>query len=171
MWFLPFLIIATTVVLSIPCGFYLAWIMDGRYRAPRWLHWLEQRFDSGTQSWKQYTVSLLLFNTLLFIFGYVVLALQPVLPFAPAGKGMLAPTTIFNTAISFFTNTNLQHYAGEQHFSYSSQLLFVVANMFLSASVGFCALLAVIKVVPSSTLPSGLIMTVPTKPGAVQTEW
>lgn len=34
----------------------------------------------------------------------------------------------------------------------------------------FCALLAVIKVVPSSTLPSGLIMTVPTKPGAVQTE-
>jgi len=145
MWFLPFLIIATTVVLSIPCGFYLAWIMDGRYRAPRWLHWLEQRFNTGPQSWKQYTVSLLLFNTLLFIFGYVVLALQPVLPFAPAGKGMLAPTTILNTAISFFTNTNLQHYAGEQHFSYSIQLLFVVANMFLSASVGFCALLAVTR--------------------------
>jgi K+-transporting ATPase ATPase A chain len=145
MWFLPFLIIATTVVLSIPCGSYLAWIMDGRYRAPRWLHWLEQRFNTGTQSWRQYTLSLLLFNTLLFIFGYVVLALQPVLPFAPAGKGMLAPTTIFNTAISFFTNTNLQHYAGEQHLSYSSQLLFVVANMFLSASVGFCALLAVIR--------------------------
>jgi potassium-transporting ATPase potassium-binding subunit len=145
MWFLPFLIIATTVVLSIPCGIYLAWIMDGRYRAPRWLQWLEQRFDTGPQSWKQYTVSLLLFNLLLFIFGYVVLALQPVLPFAPAGKGMLAPTTIFNTAISFFTNTNLQHYAGEQHFSYSSQLLFVVANMFLSASVGFCALLAVTR--------------------------
>jgi K+-transporting ATPase ATPase A chain len=145
MWFLPFLIVATTVVLSIPCGFYLAWIMDGRYRAPRWLHWIEQRFNTGPQGWKQYTVSLLLFNTLLFIFGYVVLALQPVLPFAPAGKGMLAPTTIFNTAISFFTNTNLQHYAGEQHLSYSSQLLFVVANMFLSASVGFCALVAVIR--------------------------
>jgi K+-transporting ATPase ATPase A chain len=145
MWFLPFLIIATTVLLSIPCGFYLAWITDGRYRAPRWLCWLERRFDTGPQSWKQYTLSLLLFNALLFIFGYVVLALQPVLPFAPAGKGMLAPTTIFNTAISFFTNTNLQHYAGEQHFSYSSQLLFVVANMFLSASVGFCALLAVTR--------------------------
>jgi K+-transporting ATPase ATPase A chain len=145
MWFLPFLIIATTVLLSIPCGFYLAWIMNGHYRAPRWLHWLEQRLDTGPQGWKQYTVSLLLFNTLLFIFGYVVLALQPVLPFAPAGKGMLAPTTIFNTAISFFTNTNLQHYAGEQHLSYSTQLLFVVANMFLSASVGFCALVAVIR--------------------------
>ncbi len=85
------------------------------------------------------------FNALLFIFGFVVLALQPLLPFAPAGKGMLAPTTIFNTAISFFTNTNLQHYAGEQHLSYTSQLLFVVTNMFLSAGVGFCALCAVIR--------------------------
>jgi K+-transporting ATPase ATPase A chain len=145
MWFLPIAIIFTTVLLSIPCGFYLAWIMDGRYHAPRWLKWLEQRVDTGPQRWKQYTFSLLWFNVLLFIFGYVLLALQPVLPFAPAGKGMLAPTTIFNTAISFFTNTNLQHYSGEQHFSYTSQLVFVVANMFLSASVGFCALLAVIR--------------------------
>jgi K+-transporting ATPase ATPase A chain len=145
MLFLPFLIIATTVVLSIPCGFYLAWIMDGRYRAPRWLGWLEDRIDTGPQNWKQYTVSLLIFNTLLFAFGFAVLAVQPLLPFAPGGKGMLAPTTIFNSAISFFTNTNLQHYSGEQHLSYSSQILFVVSNMFLSASVGFCALVAVIR--------------------------
>jgi K+-transporting ATPase ATPase A chain len=145
MWFLPGLILATTVLLSIPAGFYLAWIMDGRYRAPRWLQWIERRFDTGPQGWKQYTVSLLLFNTLLFIFGFAILALQPWLPFAPAGKGMLAPTTIFNSAISFFTNTNLQHYAGEQHLSYASQLLFVVFNMFVSACVGFCALVAVIR--------------------------
>ncbi|HET6327644.1 MAG TPA: potassium-transporting ATPase subunit KdpA [Planctomycetaceae bacterium] len=145
MWLLPFLIVSTTVLLSIPCGFYLAWIMDGRYHAPRWLQWVERRFNTGPQGWKQYAVSLLLFNTLLFMFGYVVLALQPLLPFAPAGKGMLGPTTIFNSAISFFTNTNLQHYAGEQHLSYASQLLFVVFNMFVSASVGFCALVAVIR--------------------------
>jgi K+-transporting ATPase ATPase A chain len=145
MWFLPFLIIATTVLLSIPCGFYLAWIMNGGYRAPRWLAWFEQRVNTGPQTWKQYTVALLVFNSLLFAFGFVILALQPVLPFAPPGKGMLEPSTIFNTAISFFTNTNLQHYAGEQHLSYTSQILFVVFNMFLSASVGFCALVAVIR--------------------------
>src|ERR1700689_1371479 len=101
MWFLPVSIIATTVLLSIPCGFYLAWIMDGRYRAPRWLKWLERRVDTGAQNWKQYTASLLLFNLLLFALGFVLLALQPVLPFAPAGKGMLGPTTIFNSALSF----------------------------------------------------------------------
>ena len=39
---------------------------------------------------------------------------------------MLAPTTIFNTVISFLTNTNLQHYSGEQHLSYFSQIFFVL---------------------------------------------
>lgn len=145
MWTLPLLIVVTSVVLSIPCGFYLAWIVDGRYSAPRWLRWIESRVDTGPQNWKQYTVALLVFNTVLFAFGFVVLALQPFLPFAPAGKGMLAPTTIFNSAISFFTNTDLQDYAGEQHLSYFSQIFFVVINMFLSASVGFCAFAAVVR--------------------------
>ncbi len=145
MWTLPLLIIVTTVILSVPCGYYLGWIVDGRYRAPGWLKWIESRFDTGPQNWKQYTVSLLVFNTLLFAFGYLVLSLQPYLPFAPAGKGMLAPTTIFNSASSFFTNTDLQDYSGEQHLSYSSQIFFVVANMFLSAGVGFCALAAVVR--------------------------
>jgi len=145
MWTLPLLIVITSVLLSVPCGFYLAWIVDGRYRAPRWLRWIEARLETGTQNWKQYAASLLLFNTVLFVFGFIVLALQPFLPFAPAGKGMLAPTTIFNSAISFFTNTDLQDYAGEQHLSYFSQIFFVVANMFLSASVGFCAFAAVVR--------------------------
>src|SRR4029077_17330201 len=42
-------------------------------------------------------------------------------------------------------NTNLQHYSGEQHLSYMSQLVFILWNMFVSASVGFCALAAVIR--------------------------
>jgi K+-transporting ATPase ATPase A chain len=145
MWTLPALIILTTVVLSVPVGFYLAWIVDGHYRAPRWLGWIESRFNTGPQNWKQYSVSLLVFNSVLFCLGFIVLALQPWLPFAPPGKGMLAPTTIFNSAISFFTNTDLQDYSGEQHLSYFSQIVFVVANMFLSAGVGFCALAAVVR--------------------------
>ncbi|HUE16590.1 MAG TPA: potassium-transporting ATPase subunit KdpA, partial [Planctomycetaceae bacterium] len=127
MWTLPLLIVVTSVILSVPCGIYLAWIVDGRYHAPRWLRWIESRLDTGPQNWKQYAVSLLVFNTVLFAFGFLVLALQPILPFAPAGKGMLAPTTIFNSASSFFTNTDLQDYSGEQHLSYFSQIFFVVA--------------------------------------------
>ncbi len=34
------------------------------------LRWFEKRLDSGPQNWKQYTVALLVFNTVLFVFGY-----------------------------------------------------------------------------------------------------
>jgi K+-transporting ATPase ATPase A chain len=145
MWVLPLLIVLTSVALSIPAGLYLAWIMDGRYHAPRWLRWLEKRLDTGSQNWKQYAVSLLLFNSVMFVVGFVVLALQSHLPLNPDGKKMLGPTTIFNTAVSFLTNTNLQHYSGEQHLSYFSQMTAILWNMFVSASVGFCALAAIIR--------------------------
>jgi K+-transporting ATPase ATPase A chain len=144
-WLLPLLIVGTSVALSVPVGYYLAWVMDGRYRAPGWLRRLEGRLDTGPQTWKQYVVSLLIFNTVMFVFGYVVLALQPRLPLNPDAKGMLAPTTIFNATASFLTNTNLQHYAGEVHLSYASQIVFVVWNMFVSAAVGFCALAAITR--------------------------
>src|SRR4030081_305455 len=85
------------------------------------------------------------FNTLMFVFACVVLALQPVLPLNPDERGMLSPTTIFNTATSFLTNTNLQHYSGEQHLSYFSQMTAILWSMFVSAAVGFCALAAIIR--------------------------
>jgi K+-transporting ATPase ATPase A chain len=144
-WILPVLIVGTTILLSIPVGHYLARVMDGRYRAPGVLRWLEERLNTGPQNWKQYTLALLLFNTVMFVFGFVVLAVQPAAPLNPDGKGMLAPTTIFNTVASFLTNTNLQHYSGEVHLSYWGQVVFVVWNMFVSASVGFCALAAITR--------------------------
>ena len=144
-WTLPVLILALTTVLAIPASRFFAWIMDGKYRAPAPLRWIESRLNTGPQSWKQYAVAMMLFNLVMFLFGYTLLALQPKLGLNPENKGMLAPTTIFNTAISFLTNTNLQHYSGEQHFSYFSQIFFVIWNMFLSASVGFCGLVAIIR--------------------------
>jgi hypothetical protein len=34
MWTLPVLLLAVTILLSIPLSRYFAWIMDGRYKAP-----------------------------------------------------------------------------------------------------------------------------------------
>jgi K+-transporting ATPase ATPase A chain len=145
MWFLPVSMLVTTTILAIPLSRYLAFIMDGKYHAPRMLRWFEKRVDSGPQNWKQYTASLLIFNTVLFVFGFLVLSLQPWLPLNPQGKGMLAPTTIFHTVVSFITNTDLQHYSGDVHFSNLSQLIFCISNFFLSASIGFCSLAAIIR--------------------------
>ncbi len=145
MWFLPISMLVTTTILAIPLGRYLAWIMDGKYHAPRVFRWFEKRLDTGPQNWKQYTASILIFNTVLFVFGYIVLSLQPWMPLNPQGKGMLAPTTILHSVISFMTNTDLQHYSGDQNFSNFSQIFFCITNFFLSASIGFCSLAAIIR--------------------------
>ena len=145
MWFLPISMLVTTTILAIPLGRYLAWIMDGKYHAPRVFRWFEKWLDTGPQNWKQYTASILIFNTVLFVFGYIVLSLQPWMPLNPQGKGMLAPTTILHSVISFMTNTDLQHYSGDQNFSNFSQIFFCITNFFLSASIGFCSLAAIIR--------------------------
>jgi potassium-transporting ATPase potassium-binding subunit len=145
MWTLPLIVLVLAIAVSIPLSRYMAWIMSGHYQAPRVLRWFEGRLDSGQQDWKQYTVALLVFNIALFVFGFVVLALQPLMPLNPLGRGMLSPSTIFNTVISFMTNTNLQHYSGDQHLSNFSQIFFILPNMFLSAAVGVCALSAIIR--------------------------
>src|ERR1700731_2466305 len=144
-WLLPIAILVVTTLLALPLGRYLAWIMNGQYKAPRFLHWFEKRLDSGPQNWKQYTIALLLFNTVIFVYGYIVLSVQPWMPLNPRGLGMLAPSTIFNTVISFITNTNIQHYSGDVAFSNFSQIFFCIANFFMSAAVGLCALAAIIR--------------------------
>ncbi len=144
-WILPFALLAAATLIAFPLSRYMAWIMEGKYRPLPIFGWIEKRLDSGPQNWKQYTVSLLLFNGLLFVYGYVVLALQPWTPLNPDGKGMIFPTTIFQAVTSFMTNTDLQHYSGEQTLSNFSQIFFGIAMLFMSAGVGLCALTAIIR--------------------------
>ncbi len=150
-WFLPVLLLATATLLAFPLSRYMGWIMDGEYRPVRIFAWFEKRLDSGHQSWKQYVGSLLIFNTALFVFGFLVLALQGSMPLNPMGRPMIAPSTIFNSVISFMTNTNLQHYSGDQHFSNFSQIFFDISNMFISAAIGLCALTAIIRALRSDS--------------------
>ncbi len=152
-WILPLLLIVVTAALSLPLAWYIAWIMDGKYHAPPWLRWLEGRLDTGPQNWKAYAVSLLLVNALMFVWGFLVLAVQPLMPFSynlhtsltDNSHEFLAPTTILNTVCSFLTNTNLQDYSGEVHLTYFTQGFFIIWNMFLSAAVGLCALAGIIR--------------------------
>jgi K+-transporting ATPase ATPase A chain len=145
MWLLPISIIVFTIILAIPLSRYMTWIMNGEYHAPGIFRWFEKRLDTGPQDWKQYTAALIVFNVALFVFGYLVLMLQPLMPLNPLGRGLLSPTTIFHSTVSFMTNTNLQHYSGDQHFSNFSQIFFILPMMFLSAAVGLCALTAIIR--------------------------
>ena len=146
MWTLPILVLAVTFILAVPIGLYTAWIFEGRYRLPGVLRWVEDRLNTGPQKWQQYCLAFLWFNLATFVVGFLVLSLQPFLPLNPEPtKGMLAPSTIFHTTISFLTNTNQQHYSGEVHLSYFSQLFFVCWKQILSPVLGICALLAIVR--------------------------
>jgi K+-transporting ATPase ATPase A chain len=144
-WLLPVLIVGAAVALAVPIGRYMAWFLDGRQRPGGFLGWCERHLDTGPQDWKHYCLALLGFNVAAFVIGFLILALQPLLPLNPDNKGMLAPSTIFNTACSFLTNTNLQHYAGEVHLSYFSQLFFICWKQFVTPAIGLAALLAMIR--------------------------
>lgn len=141
MWILPLLIVGMAVGLSIPLGKFMAKVLD----RPETEGVLEKVLNTGAQDWKTYCFSMLGFNFLVFVIGFAILAGQPYLPLNPDGKGMLAPSTIFNTACSFLTNTNLQHYSGEVHLSYFSQLFFICWKQFITPAIGLAALLAVIR--------------------------
>jgi potassium-transporting ATPase potassium-binding subunit len=73
MWLLPALLLITAIVLSVPLSAYFAWLMDGKYHAPRFLRWFEELVDTGPQDWKQYVLAMLAFTVGLFVFGFVVL--------------------------------------------------------------------------------------------------
>jgi potassium-transporting ATPase potassium-binding subunit len=145
MWLFPLIVLATALLISIPVSSLLARVFDGPAPRSHWLRWLEARVDTGPQSPSSYLFALLLFNTLLFVAGMAVLSAQAILPLNPDHKGMLGPTTIFHTTISFVTNNSLQHYAGEQHLSYFSQCAVIVGCMFAGGAVSMCGLLAVIR--------------------------
>jgi potassium-transporting ATPase potassium-binding subunit len=143
MWTLPVLIVGILVALSVPLGLYMTRVLDRGGAANAVERWI----DTGPQNWKQFTVAMLLFNVAVWLVGFGVLATQPYHPafLNPDRKGMLAPSTIFNTAASFLSNTNLQHYSGEVHLSYGSQLFGIMWNQFVTPMIGLAALLAIIR--------------------------
>src|SRR5262245_51148029 len=100
---------------------------------------------SREQDWKQYVFALLVFNAISFTVTYSILALQQYLPLNPDGKGALEGSLIFNTAVSFMTNTNLQHYSGEAAMSYFSQLGALMWQQFVAAATGVAALVALAR--------------------------
>lgn len=103
------------------------------------------------QSWREYLASMLAFNALIFLIGAAILSTQQWLPLNPDGRGAPSWHLVFNTAASFTTNTNLQHYSGEVHMSYFSQLFALMWLQFVSAATGIACLAALARGLATTT--------------------
>ena len=95
--------------------------------------------------WKQYALSMLIFNAIGIAFLMLILMTQQFLPLNPQHLGSLSPDLAFNTAVSFGTNTNWQSYSGETTMSYFSQMVGLTVQNFLSAATGIAILIALIR--------------------------
>ncbi len=145
------LIVGMTIALSWPLGGYMKWVMDpepadsGAARFTKAFQWAGGGITHAQQDWKHYVVAMLIFNVVMFVVSFSILALQQYLPLNPDGKEAIDGSLIFNTAASFTSNTNLQHYSGEVSLSYFSQLGALMWLQFVSAATGIAALAALAR--------------------------
>ena len=96
-------------------------------------------------NWKRYLLALLATNGVMIVIGYFMLRGQSIPFFNPNEIGNMEASLSFNTIISFMTNTNLQHYAGESGLSYLSQMAVITFMMFVSAASGYAACIAFVR--------------------------
>ena len=168
-WLHPFWAFALPIAVSFPLGWSMFRALDpsedragrGLDALPMFLCRLLGRRQPAQMNWKQYCFALLAFNVALFVLSFGLLYAQQNLPLNPDGRGSLGALgykdtagvehkdadtgVVFNTVCSFVTNTNLQHYSGEQHLTYFSQLGGIVWLMFVTPAVGLAAMLAVLR--------------------------
>lgn len=144
--------LAIPALLSWPLGRGMTWAMDPRDPEKGFRGRFTKLFRNvcgglieKEQDWKKYSLSLLLFNAVMFVVVFAIMAAQQYLPLNPDGKGALEPSLIFNTAASFTSNTNLQHYSGEVSMSYFTQLFGLMWLQFVSAATGIAALAALAR--------------------------
>lgn len=101
--------------------------------------------NTSNMGWKKYAITFLCVNAVMIFVGYLILRLQEMLFLNPNGIGGMESSLSFNTIISFMTNTNLQHYAGESGLSYLSQMVVIIFMMFTSAASGYAVCMAMLR--------------------------
>ena len=143
------LVLAMFVILVIPMGRYMYHIAtDQKTFADRVFDPVDRLIykicgiKGGDMSWKEYALSLVTANAVMILVGYLILRIQGFLFLNPNGIGGMEESLSFNTIISFMTNTNLQHYAGESGLSYAAQMCVIIFMMFTSAASGYAACMA-----------------------------
>ena len=137
------------ITLVKPFGAYMAFVYEGKLSFLRpienIIYHLSGIDPTQEMDWKAYTIAFLLFNAIGFLFVYLILRLQGLLPLNPQGFASIPSALAFNTAVSFVTNTNWQSYGGEMVMSYLSQMLALGTQNFLSAASGMVVLIALIR--------------------------
>ncbi len=142
-----YLVILTA--LAIPLGKYIAAVFQNKIRylavIERPIYKLLGTSESEEQNWKQYAISVMMFNLIGIVVLFVLQLVQKGLPLNPQHLDNLSWDLALNTAISFVGNTNWQAYAGETTMSYFTQMVGLAVQNFVSAATGLAVVIALIR--------------------------
>ncbi|SDG98507.1 potassium-transporting ATPase subunit KdpA [Klenkia brasiliensis] len=115
-------------------------------------HWRVERLTyrlvgvdaDAEQRWPTYLRSILAFSLVGVLLLYSLQRLQALLPL-DNGMASVEPSSAWNTAVSFVTNTNWQGYAGESTMGHLVQMAGLAVQNFVSAAVGLAVLVALVR--------------------------
>ncbi len=141
------------VVISRPLGGYMTRVYNGERTlltpllqpVERLLYRAAGVDETREQNWITYAFAMLFFSIAGFVTLYLLQRLQGYLPLNPLGRPNIEPSSAFNTAISFVSNTNWQSYKPEATMGYLVQMAGLTVQNFVSAAVGISLAIALIR--------------------------
>lgn len=152
------LIFAIAVFLALPLGTYLSKVYKEERSPLDFLQPLEDRIyrfcridaRAGMKG-RQYLSAIFIINGIWFAWAVLILLFQGKLFLNPAHNPSMEWSLALNSAISFVTSTNLQHYSGETGATYLSQLSVFLFLQFVSAATSLSAGIAVARGLSTGT--------------------
>ena len=140
------LLVVLLAAVHVPLGDHIARSMSSvrHLRAERAVYRVLRVDGDADTRWPVYALSVVAFSTVSVLFLYALLRLQGFLPLSLGFAGM-EPTQAWNTAVSFVTNTNWQSYSGESALGHLVQMAGLTVQNFLSAAVGLCVAVALVR--------------------------
>lgn len=147
------LILLVSIALAFPLGLYLARVMrGGPMRGDVLFGWLEKPLywllgvdPARGMSWRGYIAAFLLSNIVIAALVQAVLMSQAWLPFNPDHIPNMRWDTALHTMVSFLTNTNQQHYAGQAQLSYFSQMTAITGLQVVTPMMGLALAVATLR--------------------------
>jgi K+-transporting ATPase ATPase A chain len=146
---------AVLLLLAKPLGLYMTHIYEGSSVVNRIFGPVERLLyrsmgvrQEDEMTWKSYALAFLLFNMLGLLVVYLLQRAQTVLPLNQGTDYLttgMTPSSAFNTAVSFASNTNWQGYGGETTMTYLTQMMGMTVQNFASAASGMAVLVAFVR--------------------------
>lgn len=152
------LMFALMIGLAIPLGIYMSRVFSLKKTfadkifnpVDKWFYRLGGIDPEREMNWKEHLIALVNINLVWLAMALFVLMNMSWLPLNPDSNPSMKADLAFHTAVSFITNTNLQHYSGETGLSYFGQLTLMLWQ-FISAACGIAIAIVVFRAMKPGT--------------------